>query len=106
MRQRDAEPRPRRGAKTESDGASDDDFLLRDGRARCGLDRVLEQRRHLERRRDDAEQSARPAKGPADSHCKGKPPQQTSMAVCQMPGTAKTDYGPPMYGSEGDDDDC
>jgi hypothetical protein len=47
-----------------------------------------------------------PAKGPADTHCQGKTPQTTSMSVCQMKGTTKTDYGPPMYGTEGDDDDC
>ncbi len=47
-----------------------------------------------------------PSKGPADTHCKGVTPQPTSMKVCQMSGMASTDYGPTMYGLEGDDDDC
>jgi hypothetical protein len=47
------------------------------------------------------------AKGPADDHCKGKKPQPTSLKVCHMSGNADpADYGDPMYGDEGDDDDC
>ncbi|HVY45517.1 MAG TPA: hypothetical protein VHB21_06535 [Minicystis sp.] len=47
--------------------------------------------------------------GPADTHCKGKPAQKTSQSVCHMTGQGGApgvDYGPPMFGSEGDDDDC
>jgi hypothetical protein len=47
-----------------------------------------------------------PSDGPADTHCKGVAPHPTDMAVCQMHGTGNTDYGPTMYGTSVDDDDC
>jgi hypothetical protein len=68
-----------------------------------------------------------PASGAADSHCKGVTPQSVSASACgvteagsrsmtdagdagaPMPGICGEngpDYGPTMYGEEGDDDDC
>jgi hypothetical protein len=56
--------------------------------------------------------------GGADTHCVGLPAQPTSQAVCMvrpdMAGapddggvaTATSVYGPTMFGTEGDDDDC
>ncbi len=73
---------------------------------------------------------AGPVSGPADKHCKGVPPQPTNQGDCHVtmpPGTGAgtgagtgggggsaagggggpvSDYGPTMFGSEGDDDDC
>lgn len=53
-----------------------------------------------------------PASGSADSHC-GSMSQPTSQASCHPAADAGlpmsdggTEYGGPMFGSEGDDDDC
>jgi len=53
-----------------------------------------------------------PAAGPSDTHCAGKPPQPTNLVICKIPpaatnaGTAASDYGATLFGTEGDDDDC
>jgi hypothetical protein len=53
-----------------------------------------------------------PVQGTADTHCSGMAPQPTSQASCHVmaPPDAGTEmgstYGPTMYDSEGDDDDC
>jgi len=44
-------------------------------------------------------------------HCKGVTPQPTNQGDCHVVGDggvsgSGSDYGPTMYGSEGDDDDC
>ena len=68
-----------------------------------------------------------PTAGAADVHCQGMPPQVTDQASCNVSGDAGSDdgddagnpgdggitgdcdpgeFGPTMYGNEGDDDDC
>jgi hypothetical protein len=59
-----------------------------------------------------------PTPGSADVHCVGVDPQSTTQADCQSrpppdaagtmapDGGSDSDYGPTMYGTEGDDDDC
>jgi hypothetical protein len=64
-----------------------------------------------------------PATGTADNHCNGVTPQAVAAASCGVTpspeagvpdagapaglcGANGPDYGPTMYGSEGDDDDC
>jgi hypothetical protein len=56
-----------------------------------------------------------PVSGPADKHCAGMPSQPTNQGDCHVTGpldagtgdgSTVSDYGPTMYGSEGDDDDC
>jgi YtkA-like len=46
-----------------------------------------------------------PVSGAQDTHC-GMRVQPTSQADCQISGAPATDYGPTMYNSEADDDDC
>jgi hypothetical protein len=54
-----------------------------------------------------------PVAGPADVHCVGVAPQPVIQADCTVTslpdagaGGSGPEYGPTMYGSEGDDDDC
>jgi hypothetical protein len=53
-----------------------------------------------------------PVSGPADTHCASVPSQATNQGNCHVTGSLDagggtvSDYGPTMYGSEGDDDDC
>jgi hypothetical protein len=55
-----------------------------------------------------------PVSGPADKHCVGVTPQPTNQGDCHDTtpdpdagaGGGGPEYGPTMYGSEGDDDDC
>jgi hypothetical protein len=52
-----------------------------------------------------------PVSGPVDTHCKGMPSRPTNQGNCHVTlpadaGAPAADYGPTMYGSEGDDDDC
>jgi hypothetical protein len=60
-----------------------------------------------------------PVSGAADMHCVGVTPQPTDQSVCHdttVPdagsaggggsGGGASEYGPTMYGTEGDDDDC
>jgi hypothetical protein len=56
-----------------------------------------------------------PVSGTTDDHCAGVPAQPTSQNDCHLtapadagpvPVDAGSDYGPTMFDSEGDDDDC
>jgi hypothetical protein len=58
-----------------------------------------------------------PTSGAADTHCAGMPAQPTDMAACNamMPdaaagapdaGSGTSEFGPTMFNTEGDDDDC
>jgi hypothetical protein len=55
---------------------------------------------------NDAGPAGGPVSGAADVHCAGKA-QQTDLSTCHLQEDAGApDYGPTLYNSEGDDDDC